>query len=214
MSTDVRSEATRAVSNGQAERLPLLPRVNGCEVEHTGVRTFDRLSLSERLMLEMLSGGYTWREVGREMKITREILESARAKLKAKTTMHLVAMYVEVRQGAHIRVKKLRQRMVKRIRVMAASSFRCAYCDKDFLSDTSSFASVTFDHVTPKSRGGEDTEENLVACCGSCNSIKGDAKAKSVEDGRETVAQRLKEFELWLHQARAIRDGLDESPID
>lgn len=31
----------------------------------------------------------------------------------------------------------------------------------------------TLDHVIPRSRGGEHTEENLVVCCRSCNSSKG-----------------------------------------
>ncbi|MEK9577946.1 MAG: HNH endonuclease, partial [Aquiluna sp.] len=32
----------------------------------------------------------------------------------------------------------------------------------------------TIDHVLPKSRGGKDTWENLIACCLRCNNVKGD----------------------------------------
>ncbi len=35
-------------------------------------------------------------------------------------------------------------------------------------------AASTIDHVLPRSRGGKDTWENLVACCLACNNIKGD----------------------------------------
>jgi 5-methylcytosine-specific restriction endonuclease McrA len=41
----------------------------------------------------------------------------------------------------------------------------CAYCGK---------AASTIDHVVPRSRGGEDSWENLVACCLRCNNLKGD----------------------------------------
>ena len=32
---------------------------------------------------------------------------------------------------------------------------------------------LTIDHVIPRSKGGKDTWENLVACCASCNIKKG-----------------------------------------
>lgn len=33
---------------------------------------------------------------------------------------------------------------------------------------------TTIDHVLPRSRGGADSWENLVACCLRCNNVKGD----------------------------------------
>ena len=42
---------------------------------------------------------------------------------------------------------------------------RCAYCGR---------SAATIDHVLPRSRGGRDTWENLVACCLRCNNTKGD----------------------------------------
>lgn len=41
----------------------------------------------------------------------------------------------------------------------------CFYCGKE--------DSNTVDHLTPRSRGGEDRLYNLVPCCMSCNSSKG-----------------------------------------
>ena len=43
---------------------------------------------------------------------------------------------------------------------------KCQYCG--------STKSLTIDHVIPKSKGGEDTWENLVVACSSCNVKKGD----------------------------------------
>lgn len=42
----------------------------------------------------------------------------------------------------------------------------CQYCG--------SKTSLTIDHVIPKSKGGEDTWENLVVACYKCNTKKGD----------------------------------------
>ena len=34
---------------------------------------------------------------------------------------------------------------------------------------------LTIDHIIPKSKGGEDTWENLVSACNKCNNIKGNS---------------------------------------
>jgi len=43
---------------------------------------------------------------------------------------------------------------------------KCAYCGRGDLP-------FTIDHVIPKSKGGEDTWENLVTACLPCNNRKG-----------------------------------------
>lgn len=45
----------------------------------------------------------------------------------------------------------------------------CAYCGNEF-----SHTGLTRDHVTPRSRGGGDIWENVVAACGPCNKAKDD----------------------------------------
>jgi len=54
---------------------------------------------------------------------------------------------------------------VTRRGVLRRDSFTCAYCGK---------AANTIDHVIPRSRGGQNTWENLVAACLHCNSRKAD----------------------------------------
>ena len=46
---------------------------------------------------------------------------------------------------------------------------RCAGCRHPFL-----FRNFTLDHVVPRAKGGQDTDENLQLLCGWCNSKKGD----------------------------------------
>lgn len=54
---------------------------------------------------------------------------------------------------------------VSRRGVLRRDGHRCAYCGR---------TATTVDHVHPRSRGGADSWENLVACCLSCNNVKGD----------------------------------------
>ena len=50
----------------------------------------------------------------------------------------------------------------------------CQYCGNDFKT-----GELTVDHVLPRSRGGKNTWENLVAACKPCNQKKG---AKTMEE--------------------------------
>jgi 5-methylcytosine-specific restriction endonuclease McrA len=65
----------------------------------------------------------------------------------------------------YVRVPGARRVPVTRRGVLRRDGHRCAYCGK---------AASTIDHVLPRSRGGKDTWENLVACCLRCNNVKGD----------------------------------------
>ena len=47
--------------------------------------------------------------------------------------------------------------------VLRRDHHRCGYCGK---------AAGTIDHILPRSRGGQNTWENLVACCRDCNNRK------------------------------------------
>jgi len=51
--------------------------------------------------------------------------------------------------------------------------FQCQYCGKYFESSHRSHELLTRDHIVPKSRGGKDVWENVVAACRRCNQHKG-----------------------------------------
>ncbi|MFD2756995.1 HNH endonuclease [Gulosibacter faecalis] len=65
----------------------------------------------------------------------------------------------------YVRIPMARRMPVSRKGVLRRDDNCCAYCGR--------FAN-TIDHVQPRSRGGRDTWENLVACCLRCNNVKGD----------------------------------------
>ena len=65
----------------------------------------------------------------------------------------------------YVRIPGARAVPVSRRGVLRRDASRCAYCGG---------SATTIDHIVPRSRGGEDTWENLVACCRRCNAKKGD----------------------------------------
>ena len=71
-----------------------------------------------------------------------------------------------VRLLIYIRVpfKKI---VLSRKNILRRDLYRCQYCNK---SETA----LTIDHIIPKSKGGDDSWENLVTACVSCNNKKGD----------------------------------------
>ena len=73
-----------------------------------------------------------------------------------------VPSVVRLRQFVH--TPHRRRVALSRRAVMARDGHRCQYCDGP---------AESIDHVTPKSRGGEHTWENVVACCRACNLRKG-----------------------------------------
>lgn len=62
----------------------------------------------------------------------------------------------------------------RRERVLRRDQYRCVYCGEVFPP-----AELTVDHVQPRMRGGDSSEGNLVACCRSCNTLKGGEAAWS-----------------------------------
>jgi len=60
---------------------------------------------------------------------------------------------------------------VTRRGVLRRDNWRCVYCSRP---------AGTVDHVQPKSKGGSDSWDNLVACCLQCNNQKGDKLLREI----------------------------------
>jgi 5-methylcytosine-specific restriction endonuclease McrA len=65
----------------------------------------------------------------------------------------------------YVRIPNSRLIPVSRRGVLRRDDSRCAYCGGH---------ATTIDHVLPRSRGGDDSWENLVSCCLKCNNLKSD----------------------------------------
>jgi hypothetical protein len=73
---------------------------------------------------------------------------------------------------ANVRVPRMVLRPT-RANIMLRDEDTCQYCGKRSRE-------LTLDHVIPRSRGGQSSWENLVACCRACNGRKGNRYLKDV----------------------------------
>lgn len=69
---------------------------------------------------------------------------------------------IRLRRYARIPFKTI---VLSRKNILKRDGNRCQYCGTS--------EDLTIDHVLPRSRGGKDTWENLVAACNRCNHKKG-----------------------------------------
>ena len=88
----------------------------------------------------------------------------------------------------YVRIPVSRRVPVSRRGVLRRDAHRCAYCGH---------AASTVDHVLPRSRGGADSWENLVACCLRCNNAKGDRTPQEM-NWTMRVAPRAPHGTAWL----------------
>lgn len=73
-----------------------------------------------------------------------------------------------IRLVEYIRIPYIKINSVKPSRnlIYKRDGHKCQYCG--------STRRLTIDHIIPKSRGGQDTWDNMVVACSSCNIKKGD----------------------------------------
>jgi 5-methylcytosine-specific restriction endonuclease McrA len=56
-----------------------------------------------------------------------------------------------------------------RARIDEADRRRCRYC---LTTEANSGIRLTFDHITPRAKGGETSFENVCLACSACNEFK------------------------------------------
>ncbi|MEQ1883438.1 MAG: HNH endonuclease [Bryobacteraceae bacterium] len=92
-------------------------------------------------------------------------------------------------------------RSLSRKNILMRDRYMCQYCHKTMSSNE-----LTLDHVIPRSRAGETTWENLVACCHTCNNRKGN---RTPEEAGMKLARPPKPFSL--HTSRHLMRLLGKS---
>ena len=72
--------------------------------------------------------------------------------------------------------------------VFKRDKYVCQYCGihcySSWLRDSKA---VTVDHIVPVTAGGMSKKENLITCCRSCNSIKGNRRFSTFEEARKYI---------------------------
>jgi 5-methylcytosine-specific restriction endonuclease McrA len=112
---------------------------------------------------------------------------------------YLHAQRIAMRLPSVIRLLEYRRiphqtRALSRKNILLRDRNTCQYCATVLAS-----GELTLDHVVPRSRGGLSTWENLVACCHSCNRMKGNQLLV------ETSMKLLREPRAFnLHTSRHI----------
>ena len=103
-------------------------------------------------------------------------------------------------------VKPARYPAFTRFNVFLRDRFTCQYCGDG--------EELTFDHLVPRSRGGQTTWENVVAACSACNLRKG---GKLPNEARMRPAQkpfRPSVYQLHNNGRRFPPNYLHESWLD
>ncbi len=95
-----------------------------------------------------------------------------------------------------------------RLAIYLRDGFKCVYCGADLHG--ASKLDVTLDHVHPFSKGGENTPDNLVTACRSCNCSRGARSLNDYADPSTKAAvkrQTSRSVRKYKTLARAIIDG-------
>ncbi len=100
----------------------------------------------------------------------------------------LLARYVRTPRGRDV--------PVSRRGVLRRDAHRCAYCGAH---------ANTVDHVLPRSRGGQDSWDNLVACCVRCNNVKGD-RTPEEKGWRLLVKPYAPRGSAWVVRGADVRE--------
>ncbi len=119
------------------------------------------------------------------------LLHSARSTLSLPSVIRLL----EYRRIPH------QTRALSRKNILMRDRYTCQYCLHTLPS-----GELTLDHVLPRSRHGETTWENLVACCHPCNNRKG---SRTPEEAGMKLARAPRPFSLHTsrHLIRLLGKG-------
>src|SRR5438132_6759835 len=106
----------------------------------------------------------------------------------AKLEIHALSVIL-LTEYRHIPVER---RSLSRKNILLRDHSTCQYCGRQFTP-----SELTLDHVLPRSRGGESTWDNLVACCKRCNHQKGN---RTPEEARMHLIRRPRAFSLHVNR--------------
>jgi len=103
------------------------------------------------------------------------------------TTLTLVAKPVTLEEGLDI---------------LERDRYRCQYCGLDGTASFENALAMSVDFVLPRARKGKKDPRNLVACCRSCNMIKGTRVYHSFDEAKAYVLARREELrKTWETRA-------------
>ena len=99
------------------------------------------------------------------LKSKAEVIDEHEIEVHAERMSMTRPAVIRLRAYVHIPYQSFRRKITRRA-VFARDGWECQYCGRR--------GSLTMDHVIPRSKGGDTSWENVVACCATCNRRKGD----------------------------------------
>ncbi len=132
---------------------------------------------SERRAVVMIFKG-----VARVEEHNGHVLHSAKFEMPAPSVIRLTD-YIHI---------PFKNRSLSRKNILLRDHSQCQYCGKHLPP-----SELTLDHVFPRSRGGESTWDNLVACCKRCNHKKG---SHTPEEAGMHLVRRPRGFSLHINR--------------
>ena len=116
-----------------------------------------------------------------------------------KTTLQVPSI---VRLTRFVKVPYRRAVPVTRRAVFGRDGHRCQYC-----GDTAE----SIDHVVPRSKGGDHSWENVVACCRNCNIRKGDRSLRETGFSLKTKPAPPRRY-AWIYASAGYQLDPDWRP--
>jgi 5-methylcytosine-specific restriction endonuclease McrA len=132
---------------------------------------------SERRAVVMIFKG-----VARMEEHNGHVLHSAKFQMRAPSVIRLTD-YIHI---------PFKNRSLSRKNILLRDHSQCQYCGKHLPP-----SELTLDHVYPRSRGGESSWDNLVACCKRCNHKKGN---RTPEEAGMHLVRRPRGFSLHVNR--------------
>src|SRR5437762_9266050 len=106
----------------------------------------------------------------------------------ARLTIHAPSV-IRLTEYIHIPFER---RSLSRKNILLRDHSTCQYCGRQYPP-----SELTLDHVQPRSRGGESSWDNLVACCKRCNHRKGN---RTPEESSMHLLRRPRGFSLHVNR--------------
>jgi len=87
-------------------------------------------------------------------------------------------------------------------RILERDAYCCQYCGLDGMASFENALNMSVDFVVPRARKGKKDERNLVACCRSCNLIKGTRVYRNFDEAKAYVLARREELRKGWESAK------------
>ena len=122
------------------------------------------------------------------------VVESVHRKLRSVSRTYPFPSVIRLNKYKRIPFKGI---MLSRKNILRRDGHRCQYCG-------TSSATLTVDHIIPRSRGGKDSWDNLVAACIACNNRKGNRSPERAGMALLSVPRRPSHVSFIMHSVNTV----------